>query len=164
MTRGDAWETKRTGMEDKTEKEGKRKQPEDDEDLLTDEFAREMYREHILEHYKHPHNFGELKGATHACHEYNPLCGDDITVYAIIKDGTVAEVKFKGHGCAISMASASLVTDKIKGMSVEKAGRLAKEDALEMLAIPISQVRLKCALLPLEAIQKALNRPMHGKK
>ena len=131
-------------------------QPEDDEDLLTGEFAREMYKEHILEHYKHPHNFGELKGATHAHHEHNPLCGDDITVYTIIKNGKIAEVKFTGHGCAISMASASLVTDKIKGMSAEKAGKLKKEDVLGMLAIPISPVRLKCALLPLEVAQKAV--------
>ena len=139
-------------------KDTKKQQPEDDEDLLQDEFAREMYKEHILDHYKHPHNFGELNEPTMTHHEHNPLCGDDITIEIRVEDKKISDVAFHGHGCAISMASASLVTDKIKGMTLKEVKKLSKEDVLELLAIPISQVRLKCALLSLEVMQKAVNK------
>ena len=117
---------------------------------------REMYQEHILDAYKHPSNFGKLEGRTNEHKSYNPLCGDDITIQLIIKDGKIEDVKFEGKGCAISMASASFLTDAIKGKSVKEVKAMKKEDILEMLQIPIGPVRLKCALLPLEAVHEAI--------
>lgn len=118
--------------------------------------ARQMYQEHILDLYKNPHNFGSLKNATNSHSENNPLCGDEVTVQLVVKNNKVEEVKFLGRGCAISMASASLLTDKIKDMSVEDVKRIKAEDMLELLNIPIGPVRMKCALLSLETLQKAI--------
>lgn len=118
--------------------------------------AREMYKEHILDLYKYPHNFGKLEGASHSYRSYNPLCGDDITLQLIITKGKVEGVKFLGRGCAISMASASLLTDEIKGKTIEDVQSVTQEDILEMLEIPIGPVRLKCALLCWEALQEAV--------
>ena len=116
--------------------------------------SEEMYREHILDLYKNPRNFGELKGKTHSHREFNPLCGDDITMDAVIEDGRVKEINFHGHGCALSIASASLLTEEIKGMRVEEVMKLTKDKVLELMMIPIGPVRIKCALLPLETIHK----------
>ncbi len=118
--------------------------------------AEEMYREHILELYKHPENFGILKNATKTYTLNNPLCGDEITMQVIIQDNNVKDVKFLGKGCAISMASASLLTDKVKGMNVKDVVKLTKDDVTKMLEIPLSPVRLKCALLSLETLQKTI--------
>lgn len=115
-----------------------------------------MYQEHILDLYKHPHNFGKMEGATNQHREYNPLCGDDVTIQMKLEDGKVSSVKFSGRGCAISMASASLITDKIRGMEKDEIMQLGGEDALQMLGIPIGPVRIKCALLALETVHKAL--------
>jgi len=123
---------------------------------MDEALAREMYKEHILDLYKYPHNFGKLEEASHFHRSYNPLCGDDITIQLVIKDGKVEQVKFLGRGCAISMASASLLTDDIKGKSIEEVRAITKEAILEMLEIPIGPVRLKCALLCWEALQEAV--------
>ena len=118
--------------------------------------SEEMYRENILELFRNPLNFGSLPNATHTHREYNPLCGDDLSIQLIIKDDKVEHVKFHGKGCAISIAAASMLTDKIKGMAVSQVRTLQKEDILNMLQIPLSPVRLKCALLSLEVLQKAV--------
>ena len=123
---------------------------------MDDVLAREMYKEHILDLYKYPHNFGKLEEASHSHRSYNPLCGDDITIQLVITEGKVEQVKFLGRGCAISMASASLLTDEIKGKTVEEVQSLTQEDILEMLQIPIGPVRMKCALLCWEALQEAV--------
>ena len=115
-----------------------------------------MYREHILDLYKNPQNFGELKGATQKHREFNPLCGDDIEMQVVISKGQVKDVKFKGHGCALSIASSSLITEKAKGMKLEEVMKLTKEDVLELMGIPMGPVRIKCALLPLEALHKTV--------
>jgi len=115
-----------------------------------------MYREHILELYKHPRNFGNLENFTHASHLYNASCGDDITIRMILENGVVREVKFTGRGCALFMASASLLTSKIKNMGKKEIMKITPEESISLLKIPVSSVRMKCALLPLEAIQKAV--------
>ncbi|MCB9359246.1 SUF system NifU family Fe-S cluster assembly protein [Candidatus Woesearchaeota archaeon] len=120
--------------------------------------AEDMYRENILELYNEPLNFGELGDATHKHHEYNPLCGDDITMQVIIEDDIVKDVKFNGKGCAISIAAASLVTDSVKGKKVEDVLSMKSSDVIELLGIEIASVRLKCALIGLEALQKAIRR------
>ncbi len=118
--------------------------------------AHEMYREHILDLYKHPHNFGMLKDATNAHREFNPLCGDDVTIEVIVKDGMIQDIKFHGKGCAISMAAASLVTDAVKGKPIAEVKRMSKEDLLNLLHIPVGPVRLKCALLALDTLHKSI--------
>ncbi len=120
----------------------------------------EMYKEHILDLYKYPHNFGVLEKPTHKFHEFNPLCGDDITLFLIVKNNKIENVSFTGKGCAISMASSSLLTDFIKGKSLSEVKQISSQDLIDMLHIPISHVRLKCALLPLDALNKSIkNKP-----
>jgi len=116
-----------------------------------------IYQEHILDLYKHPNNFGTLENPTNKFHINNPLCGDDMTIQLKIEDNIIKEVKFSGQGCAISMASSSMLTDKIKGMSVKDINNIKNEDVIKMLQIPISHIRMKCALLCLDAVKGALN-------
>ena len=117
----------------------------------------QIYQENILDHYKSPRNFGKIAKATVHHHEYNPLCGDEIEMFLIIDENKkVAEVRFHGHGCAISQASASMLTEQIKGKSVEELKKFSKDDILEMLSIPISPVRLKCALLSLDTLKNSI--------
>lgn len=116
-----------------------------------------MYREHILELYKNPSNFGELSNPTNEYTEHNALCGDEITVQINLDKGKIKDVKFNGSGCVISMVSASLFTDKIKGMKLDNVKKLGKEDILKLLKIKINPARLKCVFLPLDAVRGALS-------
>ena len=113
----------------------------------------QFYREFILDHYKNPRNFGRLEGASVSHEEYNPLCGDLVGMDFRIEDGVIEDVRFHGRGCAISQASASLMTERLKGMSLEEARRISKDDVLEELGIDISPARLKCALLTLKVLK-----------
>ena len=120
----------------------------------------DLYRDYILEHYRRPHNFGVLETPTASFEGANPLCGDRITMQLGIRDGVVAEIAFTGRGCAISQASASLLTDEIMGMPVEKAEAYRADDLLDLLGIDISPARLKCAMLSLETLEHALAEPV----
>ncbi|HVM46337.1 MAG TPA: SUF system NifU family Fe-S cluster assembly protein [Candidatus Thermoplasmatota archaeon] len=116
-----------------------------------------MYREHILDHYKHPRNFGVLKDPTVDHEANNPLCGDAIRMTFLVDDmHKVKDVKFSGRGCAISQASASLLTTRIKGQPLEEIKKLERDDIVKMLGIPISPVRLKCALLSLAVLREGI--------
>jgi nitrogen fixation NifU-like protein len=116
----------------------------------------DLYRDYILEHYRKPHNFGVLEEPTASYEGANPLCGDRITMMLGIKDGVVSEVAFTGRGCAISQASASLLTDEIKGKTIEDVEKLTPDDLLELIGVEISPARLKCALLSLDTVAHAL--------
>ena len=116
----------------------------------------DLYRDYILEHYRRPHNFGVLDEPTAKYEGANPLCGDRITMFLGIRDGVVADVAFTGRGCAISQASASLLTDEVKGKPVEEVAKLTPDDLLDLLGIEISPARLKCALLSLDTLEHAL--------
>jgi nitrogen fixation NifU-like protein len=117
----------------------------------------DLYRDEILEHYREPHNFGTLDHPD-AVHEgHNPLCGDRITMMLMVDDaGSVADVRFNGRGCAISQASASLLTDEVKGRPAAQIAAMTNQDILDLLGIEISPARLKCALLSLDTLQRAL--------
>jgi nitrogen fixation NifU-like protein len=117
----------------------------------------DLYRDYILEHYRRPHNFGVLDEPTASYEGANPLCGDRITMQLTIKDGVVAEVGFTGRGCAISQASASLLTDEIKGKPVDEVAGFAATDLLDLLGIEISPARLKCAMLSFDSLQHLLD-------
>src|SRR4051812_30191523 len=117
----------------------------------------DLYRDYILEHYRRPHNFGVLDDATASHEGANPLCGDRITVQVRVRDGMLDGVGFTGRGCAISQASASLLTDEIKGKSVGDAAGMTSTDILDLLGIEISPARLNCALLSLETLQQTLD-------
>ena len=116
----------------------------------------DLYRAYILEHYRRPHNFGVLEHANASHEGANPLCGDRITLQLRLADGKIAGVGFTGRGCAISQASASLLTDEIKGKPIVDASSLTSKDVLDLLGIDISPARLKCALLSLDTLQHAL--------
>jgi nitrogen fixation NifU-like protein len=116
----------------------------------------DLYRDYILEHHRHPHNFGILEDATNSFEGANPLCGDRITLQLRVHDGTITGVGFTGRGCAISQASASLLTDEVKGKPAQDAASMTSQDVLDLLGIEISPARLKCALLALDTLQRAL--------
>ena len=116
----------------------------------------ELYREQILEHYKRPHNFGELEPHDLSFEDSNPFCGDEQRVMIRLDDeNRVAEVRFEGKGCAISTAATSLLTDEIGGMSREQLIRLDKQFVLDLLGIDISATRMKCAMLGLKIVKSA---------
>jgi nitrogen fixation NifU-like protein len=117
----------------------------------------DLYRDEILEHYRRPHNFGTLPDPDASFEGSNPLCGDRITLMlAIGDDRQVTDVAFTGRGCAVSQASASMLTDEIRGRSLDEIGHLTSENVLDLLGIEISPARMKCALLSLDTLQKAL--------
>ena len=116
----------------------------------------DLYQEEILEHYHNPLNSGKLSNLTHARCANNPTCGDKICVTILVIDNIINDINFEGEGCAISQASSSMITDKIKGKKVSYALSLTKDDIIEMLGIKIGIGRIRCALLGIETIQKAL--------
>ncbi|WP_129671264.1 Fe-S cluster assembly sulfur transfer protein SufU [Candidatus Chloroploca sp. Khr17] len=118
----------------------------------------DLYQQQILEHAKYPHNFGRLTEPDISHEEHNPLCGDRVRIELLIENDIITDVRFEGRGCAISQASASLLTDELKGMPVETAKAFSKEELLDLIGIPLTRnpTRLKCALLSLKALKAGL--------
>jgi nitrogen fixation NifU-like protein len=116
----------------------------------------DFYRDYILDHYRNPRNFGHLEHPDASAEDLNPLCGDEIRMELLIgDDGRVDDVRFSGKGCAISQASASMLTESVKGLKVDDVARLSKDVVLENVGIGISPTRMKCAMLGLRVLKSA---------
>ncbi len=115
-----------------------------------------IYQEIILEYYKNPHNFGTIKNPSKKTVSYNPSCGDRIEMDVLFAKNMVTDIKFRGSGCAISQASASLLTDYVKNKSKDDLKKLDKDFMMKLLGIDLGPNRVKCAVLSLEALHKLL--------
>jgi nitrogen fixation protein NifU and related proteins len=120
----------------------------------------QLYREVILDHYKNPRGHGVIADADAQAEGQNPLCGDEVSIYVSFGDDgdTIDDVKFEGRGCAISQAATSMLTEMVQGRSATEIAALPKEDLLEEIGIPLTPVRLKCAILGLGVLKVALHR------
>ncbi|MBA2568793.1 MAG: SUF system NifU family Fe-S cluster assembly protein [Actinobacteria bacterium] len=120
----------------------------------------QMYREVILDHYRNPRGHGAMDDPDAEAEGMNPLCGDEVTIFvSLAEDGeTIDDVKFSGRGCAISQAATSMLTEMVKGRSAIDVATLPKEELLEEIGIPLTPIRLKCALLGLGVLKVALHR------
>ena len=133
----------------------------------------DLYKEVILDHYKSPRNKRDLPDASVSRHKNNPLCGDEITIHARLDDGRMADVTFEGQGCSISQASASMLTEAVKGLQTDRAGALAEGfrgmmegrvepdeddlgDLIALKGVVKYPVRIKCAVLAWDVLQEAL--------
>ncbi len=114
-----------------------------------------LYRDYILDHYKNPRNFGELVPHDLEWHDHNPLCGDELGVHVRVEDGRIAELRFHGQGCAISQAAASIASEELLGLDVERVPGLSAYWVIDLLGIDISPTRRKCALLSLKVMRGA---------
>jgi nitrogen fixation protein NifU and related proteins len=115
----------------------------------------DLYKDYILDHYRNPRNFGSLEAPTAVAEDLNPLCGDRIRFELLVEDGIVTDVRFSGRGCAISQASASMLSEDLRGKKLEDVARLSKEAVLENVGIGISPARMKCATLGLKVVKSA---------
>ena len=116
----------------------------------------DFYKEHILDHYRHPRNFGSLPDAKIHCTDRNPLCGDEVHVdIDTDEQGCITAMKFSGKGCAISQAAMSMLGESLAGKTLTEVAQLSKETVLDELGIGISPARMKCALLGLKVVKSA---------
>lgn len=117
-----------------------------------------MYREYILEHYKNPRNYGELDDPDIENEDLNPLCGDQIAIDVKLDGDRIDDIKFTGKGCAISQASMSILSQRVKGKTLDEVKSLTKDDIIGWLRIPISAMRVKCAVLGLMVLQAGIHK------
>ena len=113
----------------------------------------DLYRENILEHYKHPRNRGTLEHPDISYEDANPLCGDRIRMDLQVRDGRIEQIRFSGVGCSISQAAASMLCEAVEGKTLDEAKQISRDDVLEMLGIELGPVRLKCGLLALKTLK-----------
>ena len=118
----------------------------------------ELYREIILDHYKNPRGHGVIEGADAQAEGQNPLCGDEVSIFVSFDGDTIDDVKFSGRGCAISQAATSMLMEIVKGRTAAQVAGMSKDELLQEVGIPLTPVRLKCALLGLGVLKVALNR------
>lgn len=113
----------------------------------------DLYREQILDHSRHPRNYGQIEDADITYEDSNPLCGDKVRIDVKVDDGKIADIKFSGRGCAISQAAASILTEMVKGHDLTEIQQISAEEMIEELGISISPARVKCALLGLKVLK-----------
>ncbi len=115
-----------------------------------------LYAEEIISHYEHPHNKGKIENASASFHAYNPLCGDELTIYVKINGHKIEDIKFEGNGCAVCIASASKLTDDVKGKDIGEVEKMDAKDTIRILGIDPGPARIKCATLSLKTLLFAL--------
>jgi len=117
----------------------------------------DMYQERIMDHYENPYHRGTLEAPTLECHNHNPLCGDEVCIQAHLDgEGRVSEAYFEGEGCVISLAAASLLMEAVEGKSLAAVKSMTRQDMLDLLGIRLTTMRVKCAMLPLRTLEKAI--------
>jgi len=116
----------------------------------------DIYQIHIMDHYRNPRNKGVCSNATFTSDVVNPSCGDAVTISGIIDNGIITRLCFEGHGCVISQAAASMLTEKVHGKLVQEALALQSSDMLQLVGIMLGPTRARCALLALEALHKGI--------
>jgi len=117
-----------------------------------------LYREVILDHYKNPRGHGVIDGADAEAEGQNPLCGDEVSIAVSFEGDTIADVRFQGRGCAISQAATSMLMDMVRGRTAQEVASMSRDELLEEVGIPLTPVRLKCALLGLGVLKLALHK------
>jgi nitrogen fixation protein NifU and related proteins len=117
-----------------------------------------LYREVILDHYKNPRGHGVIEGADAVAEGQNPLCGDEVSIAVAFEGDKIADVKFQGRGCAISQAATSMLMDMVKGRTAQEVAAMSRDELLDEVGIPLTPVRLKCALLGLGVLKVALHK------
>lgn len=122
-----------------------------------------MYKENVIENFKNPKNFGELKNPSKSTTVYNEVCGDLIRMQVSFEGNKIKDIKFKGSGCALSIASSSLFTEFVKGKEISKLKSLGKKEVLNIIKIPVTSSRVKCVLMPLFALRKLLDEYVENK-
>ena len=118
----------------------------------------DLYREVILDHYKNPRGHGVIEDADAEAEGQNPLCGDEVAIFVSFDGDRIDDVKFRGRGCAISQAATSMLMEMIKGRSADEVASMSKDDLLDEVGIPLTPVRMKCALLGLTTLKLALHK------
>jgi nitrogen fixation NifU-like protein len=118
----------------------------------------ELYRENLMDHYRHPRNHGTLEHPDCEAEGKNPLCGDEVEIDVEVADGKIAAIRFAGNGCAVSQAATSMLTELVEGLPVEEAAALPSQAIIDELGIPLSAMRVKCAVLGLGTLKVALHR------
>ena len=118
----------------------------------------DLYREVILDHYKSPRHYGRLESPDGEAEGQNPLCGDEVSISVAYEGDTISDIRFEGRGCAISQAATSMLTDMVIGRDAAEVAEMSKDELLEEIGIPLTPVRLKCALLGLGVLKVALHR------
>ncbi|HEU0164780.1 MAG TPA: SUF system NifU family Fe-S cluster assembly protein [Thermomicrobiales bacterium] len=121
-----------------------------------------IYREIILEHYHHPKNRGTLDPADFSYEDINPLCGDEVRIDVRVDGDRVSEIKFSGRGCAVSQASASILTEMVEGKTLAEVKAIGKDELLDEIGIPVSPARIKCALLGLKVLKAGVYGVEHA--
>ena len=116
----------------------------------------DLFRENILEHYRHPRCQGSLDDPDYSYEDANPLCGDHLRIDVKVKDDRIEAVRFNGQGCSISQAAASMLCEHVEGRTLDEVKKLGREDMVEMLGMELGPVRLKCALLALKTLKAGI--------
>lgn len=122
----------------------------------------DLYKDLIIDHYQNPRNFGDLPDPTAKKRLENALCGDMVEISVLIEDEKIKDIKFKGIGCAICIASSSMLAEKVKGMKLLEIEKISQDDILKMLGIELMPNRMKCAILPLEVLHE-LGKELYGR-
>jgi nitrogen fixation NifU-like protein len=118
----------------------------------------QLYREVILDHYKNPRGHGIIEGADAQAEGQNPLCGDEVAIFVALDGDKIEDVRFRGRGCAISQAATSMLVEMVRGRTVDEVASMPRDELLDEVGIPLTPVRLKCALLGLGVLKVALHR------